>query len=366
MHKHVYACKFLFTCSENSINIKRNYIDKEGEIMMLKKWGIGITASTVILALTACGNGNEEGTGGAEDTEEASFTIGATQILEHPSLDAAYKGFQDALEDAGINADYSFQSAQGDPNNTSTIATNFVSDGVDLIFANSTPSAISALQATQDIPIVFTSVTDPVEAGLVAALDEPGELITGVRDLHPEAISDTIAFIEENFPDSTIGLVYNAGESNSVVQIDAIKGEVEGTSLSTTERTVATSADVQSAATALADDADLIYLVTDNTVISALESIVGIANDRDLPLIASDPESLDSGAFAAFGVDFHTLGYQAGEMAVEILSEDKSPSELPVQSPAEINLVINREAAEAQGIEWKDEWEDAASTYESN
>ncbi|MCM2674428.1 ABC transporter substrate-binding protein [Alkalicoccobacillus plakortidis] len=329
---------------------------------MLKKWGLLLSAPLLIAALSACGNSDDEN---AENGEDPEFTIGATQIVEHPSLDAAYQGFQDALTDAGINAEFSFQSAQGDPNNTSTIATNFVSDGVDMIFANSTPSAISALQATQEIPIVFTSVTDPVEAGLVSALDEPGDSITGVRDLHPEAIDDTVGFINEYFPDSTIGLVYNAGESNSVVQINAIKESVEGTSLTTTERTVATSADVQSAALALAEDADVIYLVTDNTVIAALESIVGISNDRGIPLIASDPESLDSGAFAAFGVDFHTLGYQAGEIAADILTGEKSPSDIPVESPAEINLVINREAAEAQGIEWNEAWDDAAETYES-
>ncbi|TSB47009.1 ABC transporter substrate-binding protein [Alkalicoccobacillus porphyridii] len=327
---------------------------------MNRKWGMIISASVALSALAACGNGDNS------NGDEATVVIGATQIVEHPSLDAAYAGFQQAIEDAGITAEFKFQSAQGDPNNSSTIATNFVSDGVDMIFANSTPSAISALQATQDIPIVFTSVTDPVEAGLVAALDEPGENITGVRDLHPEAIDETVAFINENFPDSTVGLVYNAGESNSVVQINAINEAVEGTSLSTTERTVATSADVQSAVAALAEDADVFYLVTDNTVISALESIVGISNDRGIPLIASDPESLGSGAFAAFGVDFHTLGYQAGEIAASILNDESAPSDIPVGSPAEINLVINREAAEAQGIEWNEDWEDAAQTYESN
>src|SRR6476620_6688302 len=110
---------------------------------MNNKWGIVFTASFALATLTACGN--DQG----ESGEEASVVIGATQIVEHPSLDAAYAGFQQAIEDAGITADFTFQSAQGDPNNSSTIATNFVSDGVDMIFANSTPSAISSLQATQ-------------------------------------------------------------------------------------------------------------------------------------------------------------------------------------------------------------------------
>ena len=335
---------------------------------MKKKALVSLVLSATLMVIAGCGQKaatTPSAGGSAAPAAQKTYKIAISQIVEHPSLDAAYAGFQQALEDAGITADFTFQSAQGDPNNSSTIATNFVSDGVDMIFANSTPSAISSLQATQDIPIIFTSVTDPVEAGLVTSLDEPGDNITGVRDLHPEAIDETVAFINENFPDSTIGLVYNAGESNSVVQINAINEAVDGTSLSTTERTVATSADVQSAVSALAEDADVFYLVTDNTVISALESIVGISNDRGIPLIASDPESLDSGAFAAFGVDFHTLGYQAGEMAVDILNGDKSAADIPVGSPSEINLVVNREAAEAQGIEWSEEWEDAAQLYES-
>ncbi|MDQ0206025.1 ABC transporter substrate-binding protein [Alkalicoccobacillus murimartini] len=329
---------------------------------MNKRWGIWFSAPVLAATLVACGDSGDESTEGANGE---SFVIGATQILEHPSLDAAYDGFQDAIEEAGLDVDYTFQSAQGDQNNTSTIANNFVSDGVDLIFANSTPSAISALQATQDIPIVFTSVTDPVGAGLVEGFDQPGENITGVSDLHPEAIDMTIQFIDEHFADSTVGLIYNTGESNSVVQVDAIKEAASGTSLSTVERTVATSADVQSATASLAEEADVIYLVTDNTVISALETIVGISNEQGIALVASDPDSLEKGAFAAYGTDFYTLGYQTGEKAVAILTGEQTPSEIPVESPAEINLVINREAAEAQGIEWKDEWDLAADAYES-
>src|SRR5690625_4505035 len=186
-----------------------------------------ISALAIGLVLTACGGGGTEDTSTPADdnnepadTEETvSYNIGATQIVEHPSLDAAFEGFQKALEDAGLDVTYNFQSAQGDQNNTSAIANNFVADQVDLIFANSTPSALGALQATNDIPILFTSVTDAVGAGLVTAMDEPGENITGVLDLHPESIEMTVDFIDNYLPDSSIGLIYNSGEPNSVVQI---------------------------------------------------------------------------------------------------------------------------------------------------
>src|SRR5699024_12612895 len=113
-------------------------------------------------------------------------TIGAAQIVEHPSLDAAYEGFQQAIADAGLDVEYDYQTAQGDQNNVATISENFVAAEVDLIFANSTPSAIGALNATQDIPIVFTSVTDAVEAGLVESMDEHGENVNEVIDQHPK------------------------------------------------------------------------------------------------------------------------------------------------------------------------------------
>src|SRR5699024_3877464 len=156
----------------------------------------------------ACGgnnasNGNGENNSGSNDAgnnastdnegaSEDSFVIGATQIVEHPSLDAAYDGFQEAVEEAGLDVTYDYQNAQNDQNNVKTISDNFVADDVDLIFANSTPSALGALNATSDIPILFTSVTDAVDAGLVDAMDSPGDNITGVVDLHPDSIAKTV------------------------------------------------------------------------------------------------------------------------------------------------------------------------------
>src|SRR5699024_5349577 len=135
------------------------------------------------------------------------------------SLNAAYEGFQEALEDAGLDVEYDFQNAQDDQSNVKTISDNFVAEDVDLIFANSTPSALGALQATDDIPIVFTSVTDAVDTGIVDSMDEGGDNITGVIDLHPDAIKETVQFIEDYFEGATVGLIYNAGEQNSVIQI---------------------------------------------------------------------------------------------------------------------------------------------------
>ncbi|MEI3606992.1 ABC transporter substrate-binding protein [Pseudogracilibacillus sp. SE30717A] len=345
----------------------------------MKKWlQLLLVAVVSVLVLAACGGGEKESNSDSEGSAETdtakedeatdggeSFTIGATQIVEHPSLDAAYEGFQAAIEDAGLDVTYDHQSAQGDQNNVKPIADNFVSDDVDLIFANSTPSAVGALNATKDIPILFTSVTDAVDAGLVEAMDKPGDNITGVVDLHPDGIIKTVEFIDKYFPDAKVGLLYNAGEQNSVTQIEAVQEAVEGTSLSLAERTVANSAEVQQAAQTLAGDVDVFYIITDNTVVSALDTVVGVANDQKIPLIVGEPDSLAKGGFATYGIDYHTIGYRTGEMAVEILKGDKTPSEIAVEYPPAIQLFINKGAAEAQGIEWNDDWDNDAEFVET-
>ncbi|MEN2767140.1 ABC transporter substrate-binding protein [Ornithinibacillus xuwenensis] len=314
-----------------------------------------------VVVLAACGT---EDAGG----DDATYKIGASQIVEHPSLDRAYEGFQAALEEAGLDVEYDYQSAQGDQNNLKPISDGFVADNVDLIFANSTPAALSALDATKDardIPIVFTSVTDAVASEIVESMDQPGENITGVVDLHPEAIQETVKFIDTYFPDSTVGLIYNAGESNSVTQIENVLAAGEGTTLSFEERTVANSSEVLQAANTLVSEVDLFYIVTDNTVVSALDSVVGVANEQDIPLVVGEPDSLAKGGFITFGIDYYTIGYRSGEMAVEILTGEKTTKDIPVEYPPEIQLFINKEAAEEQGVEWNAEWDESAQFVET-
>ena len=341
----------------------------------MKKWlSLLIISLFAVFALAACGGNDDQAvtdqtsdetkTEETEGTDEKVYRIGATQIVEHPSLDRAYEGFKQALEDAGLKVEYDYQNAQADQNNVKTISDNFVADNVDLIFANSTPSAEGALNATKEIPIVFTSVTDPIAAGLVESFDKPGPNITGVVDLHPDAIKNTVEFIDKYFEGANVGIIYNAGEANSVAQIEAIQKAAEGTSLTIHERTVANSSEVHQAAMTLAGDVDVFYIFTDNTVVSALESVVGVANEQQIPLVVGEPDSLQKGGFATYGIDYYTIGYRAGEMAVEILTGEKTPDQIPVEYPPEMKLFINKEAAEIQGVEWNDEWDEVAEFIE--
>lgn len=332
----------------------------------MKKWlQLILIAALSIFVLGACGDDEKSEKDETDKKDGDSYVIGATQILEHPSLDAAYEGFKEAIEDAGLDVKFDFQNAQNDQNNVKTIADNFVAEDVDLIFANSTPSALGALNATSDIPILFTSVTDAVDAGIVKSMEKPDSNITGVVDLHPDAIKKTVEFIDTYFKDAKIGLIYNAGEQNSVTQIEAVNEAVKGTSLSTTERTVANSSEVQQAASTLAGDVDVMYIITDNTVVSALESVVEVTDSQGIPLIVGEPDSLERGGFATYGIDYHTIGYRTGEMAVEILTGKKDIKETDVEYPPEIQLFINKDAAKAQDVEWNDAWDKEAEFIEA-
>ncbi|MFD2705108.1 ABC transporter substrate-binding protein [Salibacterium lacus] len=335
--------------------------------MVIRHWGkvllTGILSTSV---LAACGQdeGSPENSGETEGSQEEVVQVGATQIVEHPSLDAAYKGFKQGLEDNGYtegeNIEYDMQNAQDDMSNAQTIANNFISSGVDLIFANSTPSAQSALQASSETPIVFTSVTDAAEAGLIESPESPGELITGVMDLHPEMINRTVGFISENFPEARVGMVYNSGEQNSVTQVEDVKTAMEDTNLEAVTRSVSSSAEVQQAAESLAGEADVMYIVTDNTVVSALESVVGVANEQDIPMVVSEPDSLERGGLVTYGIDYEQIGHRAGEMAARILDGEASPSDIPAEYPKEMQLMINRDAASEQGVEIKEAWKEEA------
>src|SRR5699024_5661178 len=167
--------------------------------------------------------------------------------------------------------------------------------------------------------------------------------ITGVLDLDPNAIGKTVEFIDDNFADANIGLIYNSGEANSVTQIENVNEEVEGTSLSTSERTVANSSEVQQAASTLSGDVDDMYIVTYNTFDSALYSVVDIAEEQDIPLIVGEPDSLEKGGFATYGIDYHTIGKRTGEMAVEVLTGETEIENLDVEYPPEVQLYINKE-----------------------
>ncbi|PZX07656.1 putative ABC transport system substrate-binding protein [Psychrobacillus insolitus] len=315
----------------------------------------------IVLFLAACGDSSsstsetkeKEGTS-TEKVEKV--TIGVTQIVEHPSLNAAFEGFQKAIEDAGIQADYKIENAQNDNSANTTIANNLVSSGVDLIFANSTPSAQAVAGLTKDIPIVFTSVTDAVSAELVQSMESPGANVTGTVDTQPDAIPSTIAFLKDELGAKNVGMVFNAGEQNSRAQVDAVKEQMTAVGLNVVEASVSTSAEVKQATESLIGKVDSLYIITDNTVVSALESVIAVANDNKLPMMVGEFDSVKRGGLGAYGFEYFDIGYEAGEMAVKILNGESTPAELPVQYPQNLRFVLNQSTVDALGIEVKEEW----------
>ncbi|PUB13882.1 ABC transporter substrate-binding protein [Paenisporosarcina sp. OV554] len=316
-----------------------------------RKFGVVMLSSALLLG--ACGEG--EKTSNTEG-EKKTYNIGVTQIVEHPSLDAAYDGFKKALEDAGIDAKYDVQIAQGDQSASTTIATNLVSSNVDLIFANSTPSAQAAKSATSDIPIVFTSVTDAVGAELVDSMEKPGGNVTGTIDSHPDAILNTMKFLKEELNAKKVGMVFNSGEQNSRAQVDAVKEMLKDMDMTVVEASVATSADVKQATESLIGKVDSLYIITDNTVVSALESVISVANENKLPMMVGEFDSVKRGGLAAYGFEYFDIGYEAGEKAVKILKGQSKPADLPVDIPQKLKFIMNKDTASAIGLDIKDEW----------
>ena len=297
---------------------------------------------------------------GCESTTK--YEIGISQFGDFDALNDACEGFKDALtaavEAAGENITYDVQSAAADPNIAATIAESFVAQGVDLICAIATPCVQAAYVAVNetDIPVVFNSVTNPVVAGVVDDWDVPGGQVTGVSDLAP--VEPQLELIEEileanNLTFETLGVIYNPSEANSVYQVDVQLAEaIESLSLNITveESPAYDTSGVQAAAEALVGEVDAIWVPTDNTVVSAIAAVIGVAEDNDIPLFASDTNTVEQGVIGCWGMDYYIVGYESGEMAAEILLEGADPATMAVRTlPADL-LYLYPEAAERMGV----------------
>ncbi len=279
-------------------------------------------------------------------------TVAVTAIVEHPALDAARDGVKEALEAAGYkegeNLKFIYESAQGNPATAAQIARQFVGEDPTVIVPISTPSAQAVVSATKDIPVVFTAVSDPLGAQLVTDMDKPGGNVTGLSDLSP--VAEHLALIKEILPNAkTIGFLYNSGEANSVSLLAVLKAEAEKAGLTVVESAATKSAEVQGAARALVGRADAIYIPTDNTIISALEGAVSVAEEAKLPLFTADTDSVSRGAIAALGFNYKDVGKQTGEIVVRIL-KGENPGDIAVKVAACTDLVVNKGAAAKMGV----------------
>lgn len=294
--------------------------------------------------LSACGQKDEK------------FKIGVNQLVPHEALDASYNGFVDALEDEGYidgeNITIDYQNAQNDQSTLNTIATKLVNDGSDLILAISTPSALAVLNATKDIPILVTAVTDPADAGLVESNDAPGGNLSGTSDLTP--VKRQIELIKELVPTvETIGVLYSSSESNSKIQVDMAVEAAEELGLEVVEATVSSTNDIEQVVQSLVGRVDAIYAPTDNTIAAGMPTVAMVANANGIPIICGEEGMVGKGGLATYGINYYRIGWMTGKQAVKIIKGEASTATMPIEylPDEEYSLTINQEVADQLGIE---------------
>jgi len=292
----------------------------------------------------------------ADDKSEQKY-VAITSIVEHPALDNVRKGVEDELKDngyiAGQNLKLQFASAQGSSANAAQIAKQFVANKPDVIVGIATPSTQALVATTKTIPIVFTAVTDPVAAKLTPSWDASKTNVTGVSDaLSLEPQIDMMLKIK---PDAkNIGYVYSPSEVNSTIVLKELQIALEKRGMKIIAAPAQRTSDISTAAISLKGKVDLIYTTTDNNVVSAYEALAKVANENKIPLVASNPESAERGAIAALGMSYYDLGHQAGKIVIRILNGEK-PGDIPPQIGNITQLIINKKAAERQGITLSEE-----------
>ena len=277
--------------------------------------------------------------------------IGIAKIVQHPALDAVEQGIVDVINEAGIAADFDFQNANGDPNTAVQIASEYKAKKVNVAVGIATPVAVALATTLRNTPVVFGTVTDPVGAGLVDTLEHGKKNVTGMSDAIPTV--EHIKLFAEIAGIKTLGYIYTSNEANSVSSLELVKQGCKEAGIELVTQAITQSAEVKQAAEAIVKRADGIYLTTDNTVFSAIASLVDVFGRAKKPIFSGDVTAAkDGGIFMASGFNYYKAGRATGEMVVQILN-GKKPAEMPVRfmtEPGDSDLLINLDAAAECGI----------------
>lgn len=278
-------------------------------------------------------------------------TIGILQLVQHESLDAAREGFIEGLKEAGYEdgkqIKINYQNASGDQANLKSMAERLVRES-DLLLAITTPAAQTVVNLEPKIPVLFAAVTDPVGAGLVESMEKPGKNVTGASDMAP--LDKQIELLLSVKPMQTIGLLYNSGEANSVVQIEEAKRLLEAAGKDIVEMAVTTTNDVAQITQNLVARVDGIYIPTDNMIASTAATVGEILKDAKIPSVHGSVEQVENGGLCTIGINYKHNGQLAAEKAVQILKGGKA-SEIPVSVDTDTTLVVNEDMAKALGID---------------
>lgn len=304
---------------------------------------------TALVSLLALGTIAAPMSAEAQDQEE--INVGVLQFVEHESLDQNYQGFIDGLEEAGYvegeNLTLNYLNASGDTANLQSMSEN-VTNSSDYIFAIATPAAQAIANVEQKKPVLFSSVSDPVGAGLVENLEEPEANITGTTDAGP--IEDQVALLQAVVPDAErVGIIYNSGEANSMSEAEKATAALEAAGIEVVEATVTSTNDISQVMNGLVnDDVDAVFTVTDNTIASAMTLVGDLALEAELPIIGGSKDMALANGLTTYGLDYYELGKQTAGMLVEII---ESGEIIPVESADTLELVVNEENAETLGLD---------------
>ena len=316
--------------------------------MKCKKFLAAAAACLMVAGLAACGNKPST----PSNPDEKVFQVGIVQLAEHPAMDEATRGFKEFLtEKLGDKVQFNVQNAQGEQTNCTTIVNQFVSSKVDLIMANATNAVKAAREATSDIPIVSTSVTDYVSIGLVASNEAPGANVTGASDMNPVTVQ--VDLMKTLCPEvKTVGIVINSGEENSAIQAEEAKTAFEAEGFAVKIYSVADTNEIQTVVTAACNEVDAFYEPTDNLIAANVPTMSNITTAAGKPVICGEGGMCESGFLATYAISYYELGRAAGEQAFNILVNGADPATTPIFffDVSNLSLVINEENAAELGI----------------
>ncbi|MBF0578296.1 ABC transporter substrate-binding protein [Erysipelotrichaceae bacterium RD49] len=285
-------------------------------------------------------------TAAAGSTSETVYSIGLAQLVDHPSLNTIRDAMLDEFKKEGYvdgeNLKINYQNAAGKTSNLDSIMSGYATDGVDAIIAIATPTAMSAQNYADQAPVIFSAVSDPVEAGLVESLEEPGGNITGTSD--EIQVDEIVDLMLELTPDiKTVGMLYNPGEANSVATTSRFKEYAESKGLTVTEKTGTDNTTMQQAAVELANSVDAMFSPNDNTVATGMVSLGQVARDAGVPYYVGADSMVETGGFATVGINYEDLGRESARMTIDVLN-GANPATLPVKVfKDDLNVYINED-----------------------
>lgn len=314
-----------------------------------KKLALILSGLLVITGLISCSSSNS-----IKTTKEDNkiYTIGINQLVQHDALDASREGFIEGLKEKGFeegrNLKIDYQNAQGDIAIAKTISDQFVTSKVDLIFAIATSSLQASYNSTKDIPIVFTAVTDPIDAGVAKSWESSGTNVTGTSDM--VSMDKQLGLLIKLVPEiKTLGVIYNSSEANSLAQVQELKKEAEKKNIKLKEISVTTVNEINQNLTAALGEIDALYAPTDNTVASAYDLVGNLCLSKNIPILCGEEAGVSKGGLCSIGINYNKLGKEAGYKAAEILN-GKSPSDIEITTLSDMTVTINTDVVKKLNI----------------